>query len=93
MVVTLLQTADKLYQVARNKPVITLSVTISFIVAVSVATISATSDDMVDTFTAFSNTLFSEQYTERASAEIDEEMNQALVDAVGEKLTVHAVAE
>ncbi|MCE0494845.1 hypothetical protein [Vibrio salinus] len=74
--------------------ILCLSTLISLITATAMVKCHYADDNsMFDSVTGFHDNLFSDQYTGKPSGDQETENDDALLDAVGEKLTIHAVAE
>ncbi len=79
-----------LYRAARKKTVVVyLSVAVSIIAITAFMKTNFIDNDVFDSLAVFQDFIFSE----KTSAEPETPNEEALLDAVGEKLTAHSIAE
>lgn len=83
-----------LYRAARTKPALfCLSIAVSLIAITTIMKTRRIDNDMFDSLANFQDYIFSEQYSETASASPETPDEEALLDVVGEKLTAHSLAK
>ncbi|MDC0612389.1 hypothetical protein OAP63_16790 [Vibrio sp.] len=85
---------NKLYRAAKKRlPVVYATLAVSIIAITVVLKFGLGGAGVLDTLTSFHHNLFSKQYTEQQVVEPDTTVDGALLDVVGENLTLHSVTE